>query len=101
MAADGAKKVHCADWLAPPRDEIPDEIVRCLSGLNRRNECIRRDPKGLYAKAQTGAIPNFTGIDSAYEPPQSPDIRLTTVDSDAEMLADRLIAELRRREILA
>ena len=64
-------------------------------------ECIRRDPKGLYAKAGSGAIPNFTGIDSAYEPPQDPDIRLETIGHDAESLADRLVAELRRRAILA
>ncbi len=63
-------------------------------------ECIRRDPKGLYAKAQAGAIPNFTGIDSAYEPPEHPEIRLATVEHDAEALADRLLEELRRREIL-
>ena len=54
-------------------------------------ECIRRDPKGLYAKAQAGAIPNFTGIDSAYEPPENPEIRLTTVDHDPDALADQLI----------
>ena len=64
-------------------------------------ECIRRDPKGLYAKAQAGALPNFTGIDSAYEAPQVPDIRLTTVEADADALADRLVEELRRRAILA
>jgi bifunctional enzyme CysN/CysC len=64
-------------------------------------ECIRRDPKGLYAKAGAGAIPNFTGIDSAYEPPQNPDIRLATIDHDAETLADQLVEELRRRAILA
>ena len=64
-------------------------------------ECIRRDPKGLYAKAGTGAIPNFTGIDSAYEPPQNPDIRLDTIDHDPEILADQLVEELRRRAILA
>jgi bifunctional enzyme CysN/CysC len=64
-------------------------------------ECIRRDPKGLYAKAGTGAIPNFTGIDSAYEPPQSPDIRLATIDHDPETLADQIVEELRRRAILA
>ena len=64
-------------------------------------ECIRRDPKGLYAKAGAGALPNFTGIDSAYEPPQSPDIHLTTIGSDPETLADRLVEELRRRAILA
>jgi bifunctional enzyme CysN/CysC len=64
-------------------------------------ECIRRDPKGLYAKAGTGAIPNFTGIDSAYEPPQNPDIRLDTIGHDPEILADQLVEELRRRAILA
>src|SRR4029077_8178683 len=50
------------------------------------DECIRRDPKGLYAKARTGAIPNFTGIDSPYEPPLDPEIRLATVDQDADAL---------------
>ena len=63
-------------------------------------ECIRRDPKGLYAKAGSGAIPNFTGIDSPYEPPSSPELRLTTVDSNPEALADQILAELRRRAIL-
>jgi bifunctional enzyme CysN/CysC len=64
-------------------------------------ECIRRDPKGLYAKAGAGAIPNFTGIDSAYEAPQNPDIRLATIGHDPETLADQLVEELRRRAILA
>jgi bifunctional enzyme CysN/CysC len=64
-------------------------------------ECIRRDPKGLYAKAGAGELPNFTGIDSAYEPPQNPDVRLTTTDYAPDALADRLVEELRRRSILA
>lgn len=63
-------------------------------------ECMRRDPKGLYAKATSGAIPNFTGIDSPYEPPASPEMRLTTLDHDPDMLAAQLVAELRRRAIL-
>jgi len=63
-------------------------------------ECIRRDPKGLYAKAKAGAIPNFTGIDSPYEPPEAPEIHLATIDADAEALSDRLIEELRRRNML-
>ena len=33
-------------------------------------ECERRDPKGLYAKARCGELKNFTGVDSAYEPPE-------------------------------
>jgi bifunctional enzyme CysN/CysC len=40
--------------------------------------CEERDPKGLYVKARAGKIPNFTGIDSAYEPPLTPDLRLDT-----------------------
>jgi bifunctional enzyme CysN/CysC len=63
-------------------------------------ECMRRDPKGLYAKARAGAIPNFTGITSPYEPPEAPEVRLTTVDADADALSDRLIEELRQRNIL-
>jgi bifunctional enzyme CysN/CysC len=61
---------------------------------------MRRDPKGLYAKARAGAIPNFTGIDSPYEPPETPEVRLMTVDADAEALSDRLVEELRQRHIL-
>jgi bifunctional enzyme CysN/CysC len=50
-------------------------------------ECIRRDPKGLYAKARSGALPNFTGIDSMYERPESPELTLTTTDKTPEDLA--------------
>jgi bifunctional enzyme CysN/CysC len=42
-------------------------------------ECERRDPKGLYRKARSGALVNFTGIDSLYEAPESPELRLDTV----------------------
>lgn len=44
----------------------------------------QRDPKGLYKKARAGLIKNFTGIDSAYEPPQSPDIRIDTTTTSPE-----------------
>lgn len=50
-------------------------------------ECIRRDPKGLYAKAKAGRLANFTGVDSAYEPPQHPELRLATVGKRPEELA--------------
>ena len=58
-------------------------------------ECVRRDPKGLYSKAQSGAIKNFTGIDSPYEPPAEPELVLQTMQESAEQLADRVIAHLR------
>ena len=60
-------------------------------------ECIRRDPKGLYAKAKSGAIPNFTGIDSPYEPPTAPEITLATVGTSPEALAQDLLRQLRER----
>jgi bifunctional enzyme CysN/CysC len=51
------------------------------------DECIRRDPKGLYKKAQAGQIPNFTGISSPYEAPEHPDIHLKTMNRDPQELA--------------
>jgi bifunctional enzyme CysN/CysC len=58
--------------------------------------CKTRDPKGLYAKASAGQIKNFTGIDSAYEPPSDADLTLTT-DRDPEALAAEVVRHLRRR----
>ncbi|MBX6746656.1 MAG: adenylyl-sulfate kinase, partial [Acetobacteraceae bacterium] len=60
-------------------------------------ECMRRDPKGLYAKARSGAIPNFTGIDSPYERPQQPEITLRTLGTTPEALAEEVIRQLRER----
>ena len=53
-----------------------------------------RDVKGLYAKARAGRIPNFTGIDSPYEAPESPDLRLDTTRDSAEALAERVVARI-------
>lgn len=50
-------------------------------------ECERRDPKGLYAKARRGELRNFTGIDSEYEPPISPEVTLPSAEIDAPSLA--------------
>ncbi len=54
-------------------------------------ECIRRDPKGLYARAIRGEIPNFTGVSSPYERPEAPDIVLDGVQKDAARLANQVI----------
>jgi len=59
------------------------------------DECTRRDPKGLYDKARSGALKNFTGIDSPYEIPEQPDLVLATAEATAEDLADRVLARLR------
>jgi bifunctional enzyme CysN/CysC len=56
--------------------------------------CEQRDPKGLYAKARQGKIPNFTGIGSPYERPETPDITLKTGELDPEACADAVVALL-------
>jgi bifunctional enzyme CysN/CysC len=56
-------------------------------------DCERRDPKGLYAKARAGEITHFTGIDSPYQRPKNPDLRLTperTLDEQAQLVIDLL-----------
>ncbi len=53
-----------------------------------------RDVKGLYAKARAGKIPNFTGIDSPYEAPESPELRLDTVAHSPEALAEAVVQRI-------
>lgn len=60
------------------------------------SECERRDPKGLYKKAREGLIKNFTGIDSNYEAPLTPDIRINTLEDDLETAARRIIEFLNK-----
>lgn len=59
-------------------------------------ECERRDPKGLYAKARRGEIKNFTGIDSAYEEPANPEIRLNTGDATIDNAVSDVLAYIKR-----
>ncbi|HYL02625.1 MAG TPA: sulfate adenylyltransferase subunit CysN [Steroidobacteraceae bacterium] len=54
----------------------------------------RRDVKGLYKKARRGELKNFTGIDSPYEPPESPEIRIDTTTVSPEEAAERVITHL-------
>jgi bifunctional enzyme CysN/CysC len=64
-------------------------------------ECMRRDPKGLYQKARAGRLEHFTGLDSPYEPPEAPEIRVATVGISPEAAAERVLDELRDRKIIA
>jgi len=64
-------------------------------------DCVRRDPKGLYAKAQTGQLKNFTGVDAPYEAPESPELHLHTIDSLPDQLATRVLRALVDRRIVA
>jgi bifunctional enzyme CysN/CysC len=96
-----------ASFISPFRAER--DMVR---GLVEKREFIEifvdaplaiaesRDPKGLYKKARAGQIRNFTGIDSPYEPPASPELRLDTSSAEAEVLADQVIAYLHAQGIV-
>jgi bifunctional enzyme CysN/CysC len=57
-------------------------------------EAERRDVKGLYGKARRGELKNFTGIDSPYEIPEKPEIRIDTTTMDAQSAAESIIARL-------
>jgi bifunctional enzyme CysN/CysC len=60
----------------------------------------KRDVKGLYKKARSGEIPNFTGIGSPYEAPENPEISLDTEKYSAAELADQVILYLEKHEYL-
>jgi bifunctional enzyme CysN/CysC len=62
--------------------------------------CAERDPKGLYRRARAGEIRNFTGIDSPYEPPPSPELRLETERFGPQQLADEVLRWLQERGYL-
>ena len=53
-----------------------------------------RDVKGLYAKARRGELPHFTGIDSPYEAPEAPEMRLEAALESPEALAERVVRRL-------
>ncbi|MFQ2604579.1 adenylyl-sulfate kinase [Aeromonas caviae] len=62
--------------------------------------CEERDPKGLYKKARAGEIRNFTGIDSAYEAPENPEIHLLNAGKPVDALVDELLTALRQRGLI-
>jgi bifunctional enzyme CysN/CysC len=78
----------------------PDEFVEVFVDAPL-DVAAARDPKGLYAKAQRGELRNFTGIDSPYEPPEEPDVHVDTGSLSPEESAERVLAVLRERGLLA
>jgi bifunctional enzyme CysN/CysC len=63
--------------------------------------CEARDPKGLYAKARSGLLPSFTGIDSPYEPPADPELVLDSAAAAPDELAERVVDLLIARGMIA
>jgi adenylylsulfate kinase len=64
------------------------------------DECARRDPKGLYKKAMTGEIPNFTGVSAPYEAPENPELRIDTSSCSVEEAVDMIWSILMERSLL-
>ncbi|WP_105167011.1 adenylyl-sulfate kinase [Pseudoalteromonas sp. T1lg23B] len=62
--------------------------------------CEQRDPKGLYKKARAGEIKHFTGIDSDYQVPNNPEVRLDTSKNSLEQSVAQLIAYLKTKNII-
>ncbi len=62
--------------------------------------CEQRDTKGMYARARRGEITGFTGIDDPYEPPEMPDVHLTTTTTTPEECAWRIVSLLQERGFL-
>ncbi|GFG67270.1 adenylyl-sulfate kinase [Mycobacterium kubicae] len=60
-------------------------------------ECERRDPKGLYARARKGELTGLTGVDAPYEPPENPDLVLDTTDANIDELVAQVIDLLDER----
>jgi adenylyl-sulfate kinase len=63
--------------------------------------CEQRDPKNLYKRAKAGEIANFTGIDSPYEPPASPDITIQTAECSPDEAARQIMQQLIKLKIIS
>jgi bifunctional enzyme CysN/CysC len=104
---DAGTVVLCS-FISPFRAER--QMVRELVGTDEFvevfvdtpiEECMRRDPKGLYARAKEGKIKNFTGIDSPYEAPESPEILVRSTEGTPAEIARRIVDSLRERGVIS
>jgi adenylylsulfate kinase len=59
--------------------------------------CEGRDPKGLYRKARTGEIHEFTGVSSPYQPPENPDLTINTANASVQDAMQMVLAEFVKR----
>jgi bifunctional enzyme CysN/CysC len=100
--------VVLVSFISPFRAER--RLARSLAGENRFCEVYvdtpladaeSRDRKGLYRKARRGELTNFTGIDSPYEAPEAPEVRIDTTSVGPEEAAEAILERLRRMGVLA
>jgi bifunctional enzyme CysN/CysC len=79
-----------------PAERFMEVFVKCDIEV-----CIRRDPKGLYAKALSGEIPEFTGISAPYEEPEHPEVLVESDVQSVDDIVDQILDELVERGIIA
>ncbi|WP_347375018.1 adenylyl-sulfate kinase [Aequorivita sp. Q41] len=93
--------VVLASFVSPYREDR--ERVKKIAGYTNFvevfvntpiEECEKRDVKGLYKKARTGEITNFTGVNAPYELPLAPDIEVDTTQLDLEAIVDLIIKQI-------
>ncbi|MEN0068493.1 MAG: adenylyl-sulfate kinase [Myxococcota bacterium] len=99
-----AGTVTTASFISPyragrdaARERLPEGRFIEVFVNTSLEECERRDPKGLYKKARSGEIPNFTGISAPYEEPLNAEIVMTTEERSIDECADQVIAFLEQR----
>jgi adenylylsulfate kinase len=80
------------DWVRTEVTNFTEVFVDCSL-----EECIRRDVKGLYAKALAGEIPEFTGVSDPYEAPLSPEINVNTAEEAIEESFAKIMAYLEEK----
>ena len=85
-----------ADVRRIVEEEVPflEVYVKCSL-----EECIRRDPKGLYKRALTGEIKHFTGVSDPYEPPERAELVLDSEHDDLEVNVEKLLSKLREIDL--
>jgi adenylylsulfate kinase len=90
-----------------PYREIRDEARALMDGrfveayvATSLEECERRDVKGLYAKARSGEIPEFTGVSDPYEPPENPELVVETEGRTPEESAQQVLDYLEERGLI-
>ncbi|MEM2240580.1 MAG: adenylyl-sulfate kinase [Thermoproteota archaeon] len=92
-----------ASFVSPYRN-VREEVRRIVEGEGLRfvevyvkcslEECMRRDPKGLYEKALKGEVKDMTGIQDPYEEPLNPEVIVDSEVEDAEKCAEKIISKL-------
>lgn len=92
-----------------PYSHVRQEVRNMVSAVGKFVEihvctplevCEERDVKGLYAKARSGEIPQFTGISDPYEEPKNPELRIDTSQCSIEEGVERVIETLRELDLL-